>query len=273
MEHLASVRSLLLSARALALSFGSAETQEVRDERTTDISTLADRRLSSFLIDGVNERWPGSTILTEESGRLDGDGRITVAIDDLDGTDNFHRFRQLLPWCTVVTVFRGNKPSYRDALAAGIIEHHSGYMWLAEADECDGAAGTETGPDGREIPLRASLKKVLDRRSLVLVDHYTARKDVAGLSGIHESAWVKDFGSSALHLSLVASGRAEACVNLRHKAHELGAGYLLCKAAGAEMVTTDGQDLGTLPFVFDGTIPVIMAANTDMKSALMALLR
>jgi len=70
MEHLASVRSLLLSARVLALSFGSAETQEVRDKRTTDISTLADRRLSSFLIAGVNERWPGATILTEETGRM-----------------------------------------------------------------------------------------------------------------------------------------------------------------------------------------------------------
>ncbi|MEI6386646.1 MAG: inositol monophosphatase family protein [Spirochaetota bacterium] len=258
------VLDLLKTAHRVALGFGDSDTEEVRDEHSTDISTKADRALSKAIIDRALALSPGCTLLTEEAGKIEGEGEITIAVDDLDGTDNFFRARELLPWCSVVTIFKGRNPRFRDAVAAGIIEHRSGTIWAVSSS----GASIERRADGVEKSLRTSRKAGLDRRTLVAFDHYSARGGVSRFSRLHEQCWVKDFGSSALHLALVAAGRIEAFVNPVHKGHELGAGYLLVTSAGGTVETLDGGELGDLPFDFNATYPVLVAASEDLSKAI-----
>jgi myo-inositol-1(or 4)-monophosphatase len=271
MNPLELVLDLLGTARRIALDFKDDDTEEVRDEHSTDISTKADRALSKAIVARALALAPGAVLLTEESGRTEseGDADLTIAVDDLDGTDNFFRGRELLPWCSVVTVFKGFAPRFRDALAAGVLEHRSGTIWAASSE----GPCFERRSDGTETAIRTSRKAGLDRRSLVAVDHYTARAGVRGLANLHERAWVKDFGSSAFHLALVASGRIEAFVNPAHKGHELGAGYMLITAAGGAVTTMDGDDLANRLFDFDAVYPIVAAASGKIGNTIIEAIK
>ena len=262
------VLDLLETSRRTAASFNDSYAREIRDEQTTDISTRADRALSQALVTRASSLLPGAAIWTEESGKTGSEEPdLIVAIDDLDGTDNFFHGWELMPWCTVVAILRGPQPRFSDVLAAGIIEHRSGILWAASAE----GEAFEQAPGGGWRPLSVSAREKVDRRTLVFVDHYTARGGTVHLAGIHEQAWVKDFGSSAFHLACVASGRAEAFVNPVHKAHELAAGYLLVTAAGGCILDFEGHDLGSCPFDFIGTYPIIAAGTPAIASELMKL--
>jgi len=245
-------------------------TQEVHGGRVTDISTRGDLAVSQALIDYFKSADAGLVLLSEESGRIELSEKpqYLVSFDDIDGTDNFFRGRDILPYCTVVTIFEGRKPCYRDTLAAGIVEHRSGTRWLAERGA--GASVSRRGLGPRRAS--SSARQVLDRRSLVVVDQYSA-KDLAGrLNRLAELAWVKDFGSSALHLAGVASGLFDGFVNLRHKAHELAAGYLLIREAGGLLTELSGRALDDLPYDFDATLGVVAAGSEPLWRALLGCL-
>jgi len=83
---------------------------------------------------------------------------------------------------------------------------------------------------------------------------------------------VKDFGSSALHLAGVASGLFDGFVNLRHKAHELAAGYLLIREAGGLLTELSGRALDDLPYDFDATLGVVAAGSEPLWRALLGCL-
>lgn len=261
------VQAALRLATATIASQGADATREVRDERSTDISTRGDRAVSSALIEFFGRQSIPMVLLSEESGRIDiaPDPKFLVAFDDIDGTDNFFRGRDLLPYCTVVAVFEGAHPKYKDVLAAGIVEHRSGKLWLAER----GKGMVVRSPGAGEAAAYASSRRALDRRSLVVVDQYSAKERIGELSRLTSLAWLKDFGSSALHLAGVASGIFDAFVNLRHKAHELGAGYLLIKEAGGTIVDVDGRPLDDASYEFEDLKGIVAAGTTEMADCIL----
>lgn len=264
------VEELLALSVKVACGFDACAGSEVRDSHTTDLSTEADRAISAALITRIAMIAPGARILTEESG-LSGasNADLTIAIDDLDGTDNFFRAPRILPWCTVVTVLRGVQPRFSDVSAAGIVEHRSGIAWLAEK----GKGLRIVGSDGKAAIMPSLPIPLVDRRALVLFDHYAAAEKTVKFVGLHGRFWVKDFGSSALHLALVASGSAEGYVNPAHKAHELGAGYLLITEAGGSVIDYLGSDLGKKRFEFDSRYPIVAVHDQTFASTLLDILK
>ncbi|MEI6876037.1 MAG: inositol monophosphatase family protein [Spirochaetota bacterium] len=272
-SHNASLRqtvlALLEGAQAAARAFGEAHTEEVRDEKATDISTRADRELSLFFAEAVARVLPSAQLWSEESGApRNPRATLTVLVDEIDGTDNFFRGRDLLPWCSVLTIFRGTSPRFGDALAAGIVDHLSGLFWTAEA----GGGSYERGAGQAERRLAVSAKGRLDRRSLVIVDHYSAGAKVARLTELNARAWVKDFGSSAFHGALLASGRVDAYVNLSHKAHELGAVLLLTRESGGSLYLVGGSPLEEEGVDMDATWPIVAAQSESLAEAIVELI-
>jgi fructose-1,6-bisphosphatase/inositol monophosphatase family enzyme len=262
------VVALLKGAHEVAETFTAAHTEEVQDAHVTDISTLADRELSRYFATAVEASLPGAALWSEETGSTIKNGaNYTVLVDEIDGTDNFYRGREFLPWCSVLTVFRGASPTFGDALAAGIVDHLSGRIWSAGKGE----GLFEQRPAQAEVRLAAGSPGSLDRRSLVLVDHYSAAEKVARLTALNARTWVKDFGSSAFHGALLASGRVDAYVNLAHKAHELGAILLLAKEAGCALRVVDGSPLERELVDLEDTWPIV-AARSECLCGQIALL-
>lgn len=260
------VEELLGCARDVARNFDTRSFQEVHDEGVVDIATVADRQISEALIARIKEIAPEANILSEESGLMGGsDMSLTIAIDDLDGTDNFFRAPDLLPWCTVITILKGEQPRFSDVVACGILEHRLGIAWTAAKGE-----GIETADVNGSVKLTPRvIDPPTDKRTLVLFDHYAAGAETARYAKLYEKYWVKDFGSSAFHLALVAAGFAEVYVNIAHKAHELGAGYLLVKESGGAVVDFSGRDLGEKRFDFNARYGIVAARSASLTSAIL----
>ena len=257
--------ALSFAGRTLA-ALGEESRSEVHDEHTVDVSTHADRELSASLIRYFKQTGVPAVVESEESGRvvLHGEPRYTVAIDDLDGTDNFIRGRGILPCCTVVGVLEAAVPRFRDIVAAGILEHTTGTVWYAERSH-----GCSTS-DGRAVHCAGTT--TVNRRTLVVIDHYGSRGSVGRLSQLHEAAWIKDFGASGFHLAGVAAGRFDAFVNAGQKGHELAAGYLLVREAGGYVCDFDGRELEDREYVFGATYDIVAACTGWLARAILPMI-
>jgi myo-inositol-1(or 4)-monophosphatase len=262
MEHLCRGGLAIAQQTLESLRYGGAV--EVTDH-VTDISTVGDRAVSRSLIEFYRGCGLPAILYTEESGRLElaPNARYTIAIDDLDGTDNYFRGMNCLPFCTVITFFSSPEPTFHDALLAGILEHNSGQLWLA-------IRGSGCYLDGRRV--MTSHRTVLDRRTLVTIDHYASSQDILRLSRIYPRSWVKDFGSSAFHLAGTSSGLFDAYLDTAQKAHELGAGYLLVTEAGGFIGDFQGVPLTRVQYDFGATYSVVAAASRELGEALISTL-
>lgn len=248
------IDTLIETSRLAVRNFDHHSHEEVHDHSVVDIATAGDRQISKALHVQIRKIIPEAKILSEESGCTgDPESVITIAIDDLDGTDNFFRAPALLPWCTVITILQSRKPRFSDVVACGILDHHSGISWKAAR----GKGIRISGASGRPENILRKSRPSLDKRCLVLFDHYAAGSQTTRYSFLHDRYWVKDFGSSAIHLAMLASGMADAYVNVSHKAHELGAGYLLIREAGGIVTDFSGRDLGEKLYEFDQRYEVL----------------
>jgi len=85
---LAAVRDLALQAgRMLLDSMG--KIKSIEQKTATEFVTDVDRRVEDMLIAGLNQRFPGDSILAEESGNNPGNKERTWYVDPLDGTTNY----------------------------------------------------------------------------------------------------------------------------------------------------------------------------------------
>ena len=262
-DHLThTCKTALQMSRQLLSSLSDGGRSEVHDEHVVDISTQGDRAVSAALAELFAREKIPAVLLSEESGRteLSGSLEYTIAFDDIDGTDNYYRGRGLLPHCTVITIFNSPEPIFADALVAGVIEHNSGQLWHAVRDGgcfLDGTAVTASG------------RTSLDRRTLLIIDHYISGGAIDRFAPLYDTAWIKDFGASALHLAGVGSGLFDAFLSPAQKSHELGAGYLLVREAEGVLTDWDGASLDDSPFDFDRQTPILAAATRDLSDALL----
>jgi len=257
-------REALLVAQKTLKSLGEVGISEL-EEHVTDISTEGDISVSRSLIEFFRDKIP-AILYSEESGRIKLSDKplYTITFDDIDGTYNYHRGRGVLPYCTVITVFDSTEPRFRDALVAAVLEHNSSKIWHA-------IRGEGTYLNGSRV--RTSGMKELNRRTLIAVDHYSNPDYIQNLLPIYTRAWVKDFGSSALHLAGVSSGLLDGFLNPSHKAHELGAGYLLVKEAGGHISDLEGKPIDDVIYDFDRRYPVVAASTEELGERIISVLK
>lgn len=257
--------ALKLSHR-IEREIGEKGRKEVHDRHVTDISTQTDRIISQGLIDHFKSKNLPAVLYSEESGKvqLSKNPKLTITFDDLDGTDNFYRGRGILPYCTVVTILDSVVPTFDDIVVAGVIEHNTGDIWHASRGD---------GCYLNDKKCRTSGRKILDRRTLVVSDHYTT--DITRSLDIYSKCWVKDFGCAAFHFIGICGGKADgkgmfdAFINSNQQAHELGAAYLLIKEAGGCIVDWDGNSIGSKKYLFDNRYPVVAAATEELAKEIL----
>ncbi len=259
-------KNALYTAYSVLKSLGDRGTSEVHDKHVVDISTQGDMTVSEALAIFFKKQTIPAVLYSEESGRteLARNPKYTITFDDIDGTDNYHRGRGILPYCTVVTIFDSVKPSFENALVAGVIEHNSKKLWHAARND---------GCYLNGLRVRTSGRRTLDRRTLVTIDNYVSGEVVSKLQKFYMEAWVKDFGSAALHMAGVSSGLFDAFLSPSNKAHELGAGYLLIKEAGGFLTDWNGNKLDKTRYDFDAKYPIVAASTKKLEEIILSKLR
>lgn len=237
---------------------------EVDNNDPVNTATTADVAVSHALLKHFKESRIPAIVYSEESGKTQYGEKpeFLVGFDDIDGTENWRRSENVMPYTTIIFVYDKPQPLFKNALVAVMQEHTSGHIWLAVRGE--GCYFKKK--DWTEFRrCYTSGEEVLTRKTAVRLDLYAMREEKEVIAALTKAAWVKDAGSSGYHLAAVSNGSIDVFVNTSCKAHECGAGYLLIKEAGGFMVNRNGEPYDDVPYNFDAKYDIICSATKKLE--------
>ena len=229
-----------------------------------DTEINADRQIGDALIGflkrcAVSEIWAEGFSPVENPTYTNG---LRVFIDPLDGSLNFLRSKGniALPYTSVISVTRpvGSTLIFGNILASGVVDLRTNEVWYAEKGK-----GVAFSIYGQRV--EANGRKVLDLGMGVVIGEFYYPENRRLLMDVFpEKGWLRNCGSAAYEMMLVASGVADAYVCDRQKNHELGAGYLAVTEAGGAALDFDGNDLGLTVYDFNAQTPVVLGATKEI---------
>lgn len=238
----------------LAQEAGKIVRAKFEDEHTigykgaVDVVTEADKASEDYLLSQIRRSFPGHAIITEESGKLEGDRENCWIIDPLDGTVNYAHH---LPIYSISIAFR-----QKGELRMGVVYDPS-------QDECFSAEkGKGACLNGKKITVSQTPELIQSLlvtgfpyeresheffRALSLFNHMTAI-----------SQGVRRLGSAALDMCYVACGRLDAYWELSIHLWDIAAAALIIQEAGGLVRNIQGEpDFLTPPYALIASNPIL----------------
>ncbi len=219
-------KQLALRAGAVAMKDFAVANSHVSTKATGfDIVTETDRNVEKVIIEAITERFPDHGIYGEETGRSHSEREYCWIIDPIDGTASFEH--RLPNWSVSIALWRNGQPLlgvvyapvFRDLYYAEV----GGGAW------CNG------------IRLHVSERKTL-AESIVGTGFSCLRacwREENNLPVFNQIAPqvrdIRKFGSAALDLAMVASGRLEAFWEYKLELYDVAAGVVLATEAGGRI--------------------------------------
>jgi len=206
---------------------------ETRSKGLNDVVTAVDIEVERFIVACLSQEFPRDGFYGEESGIKTSHESGRWIIDPIDGTDDFiHR----IPNFTISIAFQDEvgelcvgvvyNPSQRELYCAakGMGAFLNGSPISVSRISAPGKAMVITAP-----PLRI---------------HERAPWYFALMQRIFLQTWdERNFGSAALHLAYIASGRADAFYEIGLKPYDIAAGFVILREAGGSWSGfEDGED-------------------------------
>jgi myo-inositol-1(or 4)-monophosphatase len=215
------------AGKILKEGFGKRHQIDLKGE--IDLVTEMDREVESYLLNSIRSQFQEHTIISEESGILQGqDGQIWY-IDPLDGTVNYAH----------------GVPIYSVAIAyAEDGKIILGMVYDPMQDECF-SAERSMGAWLNGIPLQVSRTQDLDSSLLVTGFGYDIRTNPDNNLNhyVHfslKSRGVRRFGSAAIDLAYVAAGRLDGYWEVSIYPWDIAAGVLFVEEAGGKVTDIHG---------------------------------
>ncbi len=223
LQHLAEQAGAILRA-------GYNKEHQVAYKGAIDLVTEIDRASEDFLLGEIKQRWPGSYILSEESGVTAGDREHAWYVDPLDGTVNYAHH---IPFFSVSLAY-----ARHGVMQLGVVyDPLRNEMFSAER----GRGATLNGD-----PIHASSVDELQKSLLVTGFPYDAwdtdRDNFANFVHFGKlTQGVRRFGSAALDASYVGAGRFDGFWELSLHSWDVAAGGLIAEEGGATVTNVRNQ--------------------------------
>jgi len=230
---------MLNLARRLAIEAGAIAAEalgRITISRKPDDSvvTEADHAAQRHIVEAVNAAYPDHAIVAEETRTATGPRldpartKYTWVVDPLDGTRNYAVGFPC--YATAIAVLENAEP------VVGVVHEHN-------------TGRTYTAIRGRGAQL--------DGRTLRLSEPRDARDHLIGISSTKDAftvrilqTWVpmrglilRNLGSAAMHLALVAGGGLSAAFGVKSKIWDVAAGALLLAEAGGVLTDPTGKPM------------------------------
>jgi myo-inositol-1(or 4)-monophosphatase len=193
-----------------------------------DVATKYDKEMDSLIVEEIKRHYPGHSLLTEESGFLEGDPDWLWIVDSLDGTGNFANFNPLFSVCIALM--------HQDELLLGAVYAPAiDEFYFAERDKGAYLNGT-----------RIQVSDVSDLgQSYILYCEGGDRNKVRTGELLHEVyphvTDIRKLGSAGLETAWVAAGKREAYYTTRIEPWDVAAGVLLVQEAGGRVSDFQGN--------------------------------
>jgi myo-inositol-1(or 4)-monophosphatase len=223
LEHLAAQAGEILRD-------GYSKEHQVAFKGVIDLVTEVDRASEDYLLAEINQRWPGSHLVSEESGITPGNQDHTWYVDPLDGTVNYAH----------------NIPIFSVSLAYA----RGGVTQLAAVYDPmrDEMFSAERGKGARlnGQPIHASDATELQKSLLVTGFPYdawdTEQDNFQNFIRFGRmTQGVRRFGSAALDAAYVGAGRFDGFWELSLKPWDIAAGGLIAEEAGARVTSAQNH--------------------------------
>ncbi|TCP56676.1 myo-inositol-1(or 4)-monophosphatase [Tamaricihabitans halophyticus] len=207
----------------------------ISDKHDRDIVTDLDLHIQHEMQAHLQRATPHFAFLGEEHGGgvIDENTEYVWALDPIDGTSNFAHG---LPLC---------------ATSLALVHHGEPVVAVIHAPFLDlRYHATKNGGAYRNgQPIHASNTTQLNRAIVSLGDYATGtnaakknRRRFAVTQALADNVErVRMFGAASLDLTWVAEGRTDACIMLNNKPWDTGAGVLIAREAGANVIASTGN--------------------------------
>jgi myo-inositol-1(or 4)-monophosphatase len=220
----------------------------------SNLVTEMDRQAEALVIDCLRSRFPDHAILAEEGGARPGSSTHRWIVDPLDGTTNYAHG---MPFFAVSIALE----------IEGTVQ--LGVVFDPNRDECFTVVRGE-GAFLNGQPLRVSETPTLDESLLSTGYPYDIRRTRDNNLAEHAAFMVRcrsvrEMGSAAINLALVAAGRLDGFWELVLGPWDVAAGCLMVEEAGGRVTTPAGGlvDLGR---------PAVVASNGKIHDEMLATL-
>lgn len=206
---------------------------EIRKKGRRDLVTAADRDAEAFILDGLQERFPGEPRLAEESGYSEAASSTPDTlwiVDPLDGTTNFAHGHPLFSVSIART--RGGWPDL--AVTVAPVTRESYVAWR----------GGGAYRNGRRLDLRAA-DVPLSEALLATGFSYARRELDHGALRVwdrllREAREIRRGGSACLDLAHTAAGIFQGFWEYHLAPHDVAAGVLLVEESGGVITDVEG---------------------------------
>ncbi len=241
------------AGRALRRDHGEVENLQVSQKGPGDFVTNADLRAEKTLFEELSQARPGYGFLMEEGGVVEGQDKTHLwIIDPLDGTTNF--LHGIPHFAISIGLERDG------VLVAGLVYNPvTNDMYHAER-----GIGAYLNDRRIRVAARTRLDQAIFTTGIPHQGRSAPDKFIMDMGKIlPRVAGIRRFGSAALDLAFVASGRVDGYWERGLKPWDIAAGIVLVREAGGIVTDIDQSDR----FLKSGDI---VAGNEHMHSAISA---
>jgi fructose-1,6-bisphosphatase/inositol monophosphatase family enzyme len=234
-----------------AATLGKELQGNVRAEFKSDNTfvTAADRAIETLLRERLGALTPGWSLLGEEQGLEGAPDAPAWVIDPIDGTNNF--VRDLPLWTVSIGAVRGGE-AICGVIAAPVLNEIS---WAAKGQ----GAWRESGGVTKQIHAHARTELMHED----IIAYNTEVENAVDFSRV--PGCMRNFGSVAYHLSLLARGSLSAAMARRHKLYDVAGGMAICNEAGCVAQYLDGRDWIADVTESKAAIPLLVAPPQTME--------
>ncbi len=222
----------------------------------TGLKKLLDSSAQEAISETLRGAGSPARIVSEEGDYSIGEGGPYIVVDPVDGTTNAARGIPI-----AVTSLAASETRCLTGVFTGVVmDLHTGEAFMAER-------GRGAWRDGKRVKPAGAIA-VMEALVSIDVSKGASIEPVTDL--IREARHLRQLGSSALSLCLVASGVIDAHVDIRGslRATDVAAGLFILKEAGG-MYSIDGEIDGDLELARETTLRLVAASCPETLEALL----
>lgn len=204
-----------------------------RLKKKHDILAEADLKSEKIIINEIRKHYPAHSILSEEMGQDLNTSNYLWVIDPVDGTINFSR--QLNDYCISIAVAKKNE------LILGLIYNPATQeMFIAEKNKGAFLNGKKLKVSNENKTINMLLATDNSSNPQIRKNNYRILQKVCT-----DFRHIRIFGSGALHLAKVSSGKIDVYYKTKFNYWDYAAGVLLIQEAGGKVTDLKGNNITT----------------------------
>jgi myo-inositol-1(or 4)-monophosphatase len=244
------------AGRRLIRDFGELENLQVSRKGPADFVTTADERTEQILVQELSVARPGYGFLLEEAGNIEGSDKThRFIIDPIDGTTNFmHGVPHF-----AISIGLEREGTIVSALVFNPVTDE---MFVAERGH-----GAFLNDKRLRVAVRSNLADIIVGSGAPFMGKGGREEFLKEIDAVlAATSGIRRFGSAALDLAWVATGRFDAFWERRLQPWDIAAGQLLVREAGGMVSDLTGRE----QMLQSGDI---LAANDTLHKTLLAMIR